>query len=163
MGAELVEWLAAGLRFLGQELWVVADGAFAKRPFRRRAVAAGVVVVSRLGKDAALRSLPEPPRPGQPKQRGPKPKYGKKAISLAKRAGHRRGWPTADSVLYGEEVRQRYKTFLATYPPAGGRIRVLLVRERGGWQAFFGTDPEATVAQTLEAFADCRRTCNTEG
>lgn len=154
MGAELVEWAAAWLRFLGTALWVVADGAFAKRPFLRRALAAGVVVVSRLRKDAALRSVPVPPRPGQPKKRGPKPKYGKQAISLAKRAGHRQGWQTVDCVLYGAVARKTYKTFLATYPPAGGLIRVVLVREDDGWEAFFCTDPQATVPQILEAFAD---------
>jgi hypothetical protein len=43
---------------------------------------------------------------------------------------------------------------LATYPPAGGLIRVVLVREEDGWVAFFCTDPEATVGQILEAVAD---------
>jgi DDE superfamily endonuclease len=154
MAAELVEWLADWLRFLGKRLWVVSDGAYAKRPFLRRALAAGVVVVSRLRKDAALRSVPRPPRPGQPKQRGRKPKYGKHALSLAKRAAHRHGWQTADLLLYGKQVTKTYKTFLATYPPAGGLIRVVLVREQNSWVAFFCTDPEATVAQILEAFAD---------
>jgi hypothetical protein len=154
MGAELVEWAADWLRFLGKPLWVVADGAFAKRPFLRRAVAAGVVVVSRLRKDAALRSVPVPPRPGQPQKRGPKPKYGKQALSLAKRAGHRQGWQTVECVQYGATVSKTYKTFLATYRPAGGLIRVVLVREHNGWEAFFCTDPAATVAQILEAFAD---------
>jgi hypothetical protein len=154
MGAELVEWAAAWLRFLGKPLWVVADGAFAKRPFLRRALAAGVVVVSRLRKDAALRSVPVPPRPGQPKKRGPKPRYGPQALSLAKRAGHRRGWQTVACVQYGAAVTKTYKTFLATYPPAGGLIRVVLVREDDGWEAFFCTDPQATVVQILEAFAD---------
>jgi hypothetical protein len=154
MAAELVEWLAAWLRFLGKKLWVVTDGAYAKRPFLRRARAAGVVVVSRLRKDAALRSLPKPARPGHPKKRGPKPTYGPEAISLAKRAGHRRGWQQEEFVLYGAKVTKTYKTFLATYPPAGGLIRVVLVREDQGWEAFFCTDPEATVQQILEAFAD---------
>jgi hypothetical protein len=154
MAADLVEWLADWLRWLGKKLWVVADGAYAKRPFLRRAQAAGVVVVSRLRKDAALRSVPPPPRPGQPKRRGRKPKYGPQAISLAKRAGHRRGWQTGPFVLYGKQVTKTYKTFLATYPPAGGLIRVVLVREDDGWVAFFCTDPAATVPQILEAVAD---------
>src|SRR5438309_2192827 len=154
MAAELVEWLATWLRFLGKSLWVVADGAYAMRPFLRRALAAGVTVVSRLRRDAALPSLPEPPRPGQPKERGRKPKYGQRAISLAKRAAHRHGWQTDDFVLYNNKVTKTYKTFLATYRPVGGIIRVVLVREDNGWEAFFCTDPEATVAQILEAFAD---------
>jgi hypothetical protein len=154
LAAALVEWLAAWLQFAGQTLWIVADGAYAKRPFLRRALAAGVVVVSRLRKDAALRSLPMPPRRGQPKKRGRKPKYGKATISLAKRAAHRQGWQSGDFVLYGQTVRKTFKTFLATYVPAGGVIRVVLVRQDDGWIAYFCTLAEATVAQILEAIAD---------
>jgi DDE superfamily endonuclease len=154
MAAELVAWLARWLDFLGKPLWVVADGAYAKRPFLRPVLALGVVVVSRLRKDARLRSLPLVPRPGQPKKRGRKPTYGKEALSLAKRAAHRRGWQTENVLLYGEVATKTYKTFLATYAPAGGVIRVVLVREDEGWAAFFCTDPTATVGQILEAFAD---------
>jgi hypothetical protein len=152
--AELVEWAVKWLRFLGKPLWVVADGAYAKRPFLRRALAAGVVVVSRLRKDAALWSVPAAPRPGQRKKRGRKPKYGTKAIRLAKRAAHRLGWQTADFVLYGKTVTKTFKTFVATYPPAGGLLRVVLVREDDSWIAFFCTATAATVAQILEAVAD---------
>jgi hypothetical protein len=70
MAAELVAWAAGWLRYLGKAVWVVADGAYAKRPFLKAARAAGVVVVSRLRKDAALWSVPVPPRPGAPKRRG---------------------------------------------------------------------------------------------
>ena len=154
MAAALVSWAANWLRYLGKALWVVADGAYAKRPFLKAARAAGVVVVSRLRKDAALWSVPVPPRPGARRRRGRPPTYGKQAISLAKRAGQRRGWQSAALVLYGEAVAKTYKTFLATYRPAGGLIRVVLSREGGGWVAFFCTDPGATVDQVLSAVAD---------
>lgn len=154
MAASAVGWVADWLKYLGKTLWVVADGAYAKRPFLKAARAAGVVVVSRLRKDAALWSVPRPPRPGAPKKRGPRPTYGKEALSLAKRAGHRGGWQTAAFVLYRQSMTKTFKTFLATYPPAGGLIRVVLVRETDGWVAFFCTDPQATVAQILEAVAD---------
>jgi len=154
MAAEAVAWLVGWLKYLGKALWVVADGACAKRPFLKAAQAAGVVVVSRLRKDAALWGVPVPPRPGAPKKRGPRPKYGRGKISLAKRAGHRRGWQTADCTLYGATAAKTFKTFLATYKPAGGLIRVVLVRESDGWVAFFCTDPQATVAAILEAVAD---------
>lgn len=156
MAAELVEWVVGWLHYLGKTVWVVADGAYAKRPFLKRALAAGAVVVSRLRKDAALRTLPQPerPRPGQPKQRGRKAKYGKQAISLAKRAAHRQGWQSDVFRLYGKQVAKTYKTFLATYAPVGGVIRVVLVREDAGWVAFFCTAAEATVEQILEAVAD---------
>ena len=38
-------------------------------------------------------------------------------------------------VQYGERVTKTYKTFLATWKPAGGLIRVVLVREDDGWVA----------------------------
>ena len=150
----LVTWAAQRLKYLGKVLWVVADGAYAKRPFLKVARAARAIVVSRLRKDAALWSLPKPPRRGAPKKRGPKPKYGKAKLSLAKRAAHRQGWQTLEVVLYGEKETKTYKTFLATYKPAGGLIRVVLVREPDGWAPFFCTDPEASVASILEAVAD---------
>jgi hypothetical protein len=154
LAAALVAWVAYWLGFLGKTIWVVADGAYAKRPFVKAVLQAGVVLVSRLRKDAALWCLPTPPRPGQRAKPGRKRKYGKQAISLAKRAGHRGGWQQAEFVLYGKKVTKTFKTFLATYAVVGGVIRVVLVREANGWVAFFCTDPEATVAQILKAVAD---------
>jgi hypothetical protein len=148
---ELIHWLRTWLGHRGQELWLVADGAYAKRAVLRAAKDNGVVVVSRLRKDAALRGLPAEPPAGQ---RGRKPTYGRPVISLAKRAGHHHGWQTEDLVLYGQAVTKTYKTFLATWRPAGGVIRVVLVKEATGWVAFFGTKPEATPAEILAAVAD---------
>ncbi len=151
MAAEMVEWAAGWLKNLGKALWIVADGAYAKRPFLQRVMALGVVVVSRLRKDAALRSLPGPKKAGR---RGPQATYGSAAIDLAKRAGQRRGWQTGTFQLYGKDTKKTYKTFAATYKPVGGIIRVVLVKERKSWVAFFCTDVNATVAQILEAYAD---------
>jgi hypothetical protein len=150
LAAELVAWAARWLRYLGKALWVVTDGAYVKRPFLRPALAAGAVVVGRLRKDAALWSVPPPRkgrRPGRPRT------YGRQALSLAKRAAHRRGWQRAEFVLYGKKVTKTYKTFLATYRPVGGLIRVVLVRAADGWVAFLCTDPGASVAQVLGAVA----------
>ena len=44
-------------------------------------------------------------------------------LELAKRAGQRRGWSTGTFALYGRPTAKRYKTFLATWKPAGGVIR----------------------------------------
>ena len=41
-----------------------------------------------------------------------------------------------------------------TYGPVGGVIRVVLVKEDHAWHAFFCTDPNASVQEILEAFAD---------
>jgi hypothetical protein len=152
MAAELISWAAKWLRILGRTMWVVADGAYAKRPFLQAAAAAALVVVSRLRKDAALFDVPMPPKQ---RGRGRPRKYGKNKISLAKRAGQRRGWQTETFVLYGKEVDIRYKTFLATYKPASGLIRVVLVKEdNGDWRAYFCTDVQASVRDILEAVAD---------
>jgi hypothetical protein len=152
--AALVEWLAGWLKYLGKKPWVVADGAYAKKPFLQRAMGAGATVVSRLRKDAALWSVPVEVPPGQ-RRRGRPRKYGTDKISLAKRAGHRQGWCRGTFLLYGEEATICYKTFLATYEPAAGLIRVVLVRDDdGSWRAYFCTDPQATVAEILEAVAD---------
>ncbi|WP_020465575.1 hypothetical protein [Singulisphaera acidiphila] len=81
--------------------------------------------------------------------------YGEHRIDLAKRAGQRRGWSTGVFDLYGEKAVKRYKTFLATWRPTGGAIRVVLVDEATGWRAFFCTDVSASVADILGAVAAC--------
>ena len=151
LAAELVEWAAGAVSWLKKRLLVVVDGAYAKRPFLERMRRAAATVVSRLRKDAALFDLPPARKPGQ---RGRPRKYGTQRLSLAKKAAHRKGWTTEVFRLYGRDVEKTYKTFLATYRPAGGVIRVVLVRETGGWVAFFATDPNLTVRDILEAVAD---------
>jgi DDE superfamily endonuclease len=151
LAVELVRWAVTWLGFLGKALWVVADGAYAKAAFLKPLHALGVTVVSRLRKDAALCSVPGPRRPGQ---RGRTRRYGERRIDLAKRAGQGRGWRSGVFDLYCKPTRKTYKTFLATWRPAGGPIRVVLVREPRGWVAFFCTDPAATVADVLGSVAD---------
>ena len=135
----------------GKAVWVVADGAYAKRPFLKPLRRMGVTVVSRLRKDAALRTLPTP---AKMRQRGRPRKYGPQRIHLARRAAHPAGWQQLECCVYGERVTKTIKTFLATYPPAGGLIRVVIVKEEHGCQFFFCTDPTATPCEIVEAFAD---------
>jgi hypothetical protein len=75
-------------------------------------------------------------------------------IDLAKRAGQRRGWSSETFTLYGVATAKKYKTFLATWRPAGGAIRVVLVVEPTGWRAYFCTDTSASVGDILTAIAD---------
>jgi hypothetical protein len=110
-----------------------------------------MTVVSRLRKDAALRTLPGPRPAGK---RGRPRTYGEGVIDLAKRGGQRRGWSSGTFDQYGEKAVKKYKTFLATWRPAGGTIRVVLIDEPAGWRAYFCTDPSASVAGILEAIAD---------
>jgi DDE superfamily endonuclease len=151
LAVELLEWATKWLGRWGKPLWAVVDGAYAKAPFLKAAKKLGVTVVSRLRKDAALWTVPEP---RQHKGRGRTRIYGEQRIKLALRAGQQRGWSTGVFNLYGKPTRKRYKTFLATWCPARGVIRVVLVQESTGWIAFFCTDPTASVAEILTAVAD---------
>jgi hypothetical protein len=151
LAVELVRRAKSWAGHWGKPLWVVADGAYAKAAFLQPVKALGVTVVSRLRKDAALCTAPPPRRPGQ---RGRPRVYGEQRIDLAKRAGQRRGWATGTFDLYGERTVKRYKTFVATWRPAGGAIRVVLVEQPRGWAAFLCTDPAAGVADVLELIAD---------
>ena len=90
LAAAQIEWLVQQLGPNRPPIWVVTDGAYAKRPFLKRVLAAGMTVISRLRCDAALWSLPVVVDPGQKRGRGRPPKYGKNRIDLAN-ALRRRG------------------------------------------------------------------------
>jgi hypothetical protein len=152
LAAAQLRWLKPWVAHVAEQLWVAVDGGYAKKPFLRPARQEGFTVVSRLRKDSALWSVP--PTTRRPGQRGPLPTYGKQRIDLAKRAGHKQGWQQVECVQYGKRVSKTVKTFLATWKPAGGLIRVVLVREEHDWIPFFCTDPEASVVDILEAAAD---------
>ena len=153
LAAELVGWLdaVAASHRQGGLVWPPM-AAYAKRPFLKPVLALGVVVVSRLRRDAHLMSLPATKR--RPGQRGPMPTYGKRRIRLAQRASQRRGWQPVECVQYGETVVKEVKEFLATWRPAGGIIRVVIVREEHGWLAYFCSNASATAAEILAAMAD---------
>jgi hypothetical protein len=146
MAIEQLKWAANRLKDEGKPIWAVVDGAYAKRAVLKEAKKNGIIVVSRLRKDAALRDLPQKQATHK---RGRKATYGRAVISLAKRAGHKEGWQTETMVLYGKEVIKTYKTFLATWQPAGGVIRVVLVQEDHGWRAYFCTKSDASPAEIL--------------
>jgi hypothetical protein len=153
LGVELLTWFKQLLGVLGvkAKLWLAVDGAYAVRPFLLPVLGLGIVVVSRLRKNACLHDLPGPP---DPHRRGRPPIYGKQRISLAKRAAHRKGWETISYHCRGAEVTRQYKTFLATSALVSGQIRVVIVRfEDGSWAPYFCTDTSAEVREILEAVA----------
>ena len=155
LAKQLVVWVAEVLHYLGRQLWFVTDGAYAKRPFLKVArQLPNVVIISRLRRDAALYTVPKPVPAGKKRGRGRPPIYGKQRVNLAKRAGQKRGWQQVTCRQYGKEVVKKIKTFEATYEPAGGRIRVVLVDETDGWLPFFSTDPAMPATTILEQKAD---------
>ena len=156
MAAGAVTWLRSRLPSDAVPAWVVVDGGYAKREFLKPAKKAGFVVVARLRKDAALCDLPPPLPPGQKRGRGRPPIYGKGHLSLAKRAGQTRGWKQVTvKATTGRAVTKRCKTFLATWRPAGGLVRVVILKEDDGtWRAFLCTEAEASVEAIVQAIHD---------
>ncbi len=149
LGVELLTWFITTLKKLGVEtkVWLAVDGAYAARPFLLPVLELGIVVVSRLRKDACLFDLPPQGSHGNRI-------YGKNKISLAKRAGHRQGWSTITYLCRGVEVTRQYKAFLATSRLISGEIRVVIIRfEDGGWAPYFCTDTSAEVCDVLETVA----------
>jgi len=147
LGVELLAWFMQSIRALGiqSKVWLVTDGAYAVRPFLLPVLELGIVIVSRLRKDACLFDLAPAGSHGNRI-------YGKNKISLAKRAGHLKGWSTITYQCRGVEVVRQYKTFLATSRLISGQIRVVIVRfEDGGWAPYFCTDTSASVRDILEA------------
>jgi hypothetical protein len=154
-----IDRLAEQLAHHPVPLWVSHDGGYTKRPVFRAAAAASrahdvrVVLVGRLRRDAALWSLPPVVAEGQRRSRGKPRKYGRQRLSLAKRAAQPQGWQQVECFQYQHQVTKTVKTFLATYKPAGGLIRVVIVKEEDGWLPYYCLDEKATAADILEAMA----------
>jgi hypothetical protein len=152
LAIQQLRWLKPWVNSRFDELWAAADGGYAKRRFLLPAKQEGWTVISRLRKDAHLCDLP--PTIRQPGQRGPMPTYGKGRIYLAELAADAAGWQQVECKQYGERLSKTIKTFLATWRPAGGVIRVVLIKEEDGWIAYFATQAAVTAVEILEAMAD---------
>jgi hypothetical protein len=149
LGVELLTWFLQSIHALGLEVkvWLAVDGVYAARPFLKPVLEMGIVVVSRLRKDACLFDLPPAGSHGNRI-------YGHNKISLARRAGRRQGWQTITYRCRAAEVTRQYKTFLATSQLVRGQIRVVILRfEDGSWAPYFCTDRSAQVRDILEAIA----------
>ena len=156
LAAEMITWAGSLTTGPGPKPWVVVDGAYANREFIKPAKRAGFVVVARLRRDAELYDLPPQRKPGERRGPGRPPTYGKNRLSLAKRAGQTRGWQTIEvRTTAGRVVTKRVKSFLATWHPAGGVVRVVIVQEDdGSWRTFLCTDAEASAEEIVQATLD---------
>ncbi len=131
-------------------------------------LALGVVVVSRLRRDAHLMSLPATKR--RPGQRGPMPTYGKLTHPPGP-AGqpNAHDWQPVECVQYGEASRvKEVKEFLATWRPAGGTSSrwSSSARSTAGWRTSAATPRRQrlrswqrwpTAAQIEQTFKDVKR------
>jgi len=148
---ELAKWAYNCCRSLGKRLWIVTDGGFTRASFLKPVIKTGVVVVTRLRKDAALYAEPKQPKK---RKRGRPRKYGKR-IKLANIVNNPDGWFKTKAFLYGREEAKEVRIFRALYKPAGCMVQVLVVRESEDcFRAFMCTDLDASAEQILQAVAD---------
>ena len=148
---ELAKWAYGGCKNLGKKLWIVTDGGFTRASFLKPVIKMGVVVITRLRKDAVLYAELKQPKK---RKRGRPRKYGKR-IKLANRVKNSDGWFKINAVLYGKKEVKEVKVFKALYKPAGCLVQVLIVREsKDCFRAFMCTDLTASVIEILEAVAD---------
>src|SRR4030042_3067475 len=135
---------------LGKQLWIVTDGGFTRGSFLKPVIETGVVVITRLRKDAVLYAELKQP---QKRKRGRPRKYGKR-IKLTNIINSSDGWFKVRAFLYGKEEIKEVKVFKALYKPAGCLVVVLVVREsKDCFRAFMCTDLTAFAVEILEAVA----------
>jgi hypothetical protein len=148
---ELAKWAYNCCRSLGKRLWIVTDGGFTRASFLKPVIKMGIVVVTRLRKDAVLYAQLKQPKK---RKRGRPRKYGKR-IKLANVVNNPDGWFKVKAFLYGREETKEVKIFKALYKPAGCLVQVLAVHEsKDCFRAFMCTDLSASARQVLEAVAD---------
>ena len=118
-----------GSSILGKPLWVVVDGAYAKAAVPQAGDGAGVTVVSRLRKDAALWTVPGPRRQGDAGGRGSTGRIASSwpsgPVSVAA------GRPRSSSSTASRRRSGTRRSWRRGGRPAGV-IRVVLVRRAGG-------------------------------
>ena len=157
MAAEAVAWAGAELPERPTPPWVVVDGGYAKREFLKPAMRAGFVVVARLRKDAALFDLPPVAQAGAEARPGPPAdlRQGPAEPGQAGRPDVGDGRTSTVRTTAGQVGDQAVKTFLATWRPAGGVVRVVILKEDdGSWRAFLCTDAGAAVEAIVQAVLD---------
>ena len=148
---ELAKWAYKSCKTLGKQLWIVTDGGFTRASFLKPAIKTGVVIITRLRKDAVLYGEVKQPKK---RKRGRPRKYGKR-IKLANMVKKPDGWFKIKVLLYGKEETKEVKVFKALYKPAGCMVQVLVVREsKDCFRAFMCSDLTASAVEILEAVAD---------
>lgn len=147
----LSKWAYNCCKNLGKQLWIVTDGGFTRASFLKPVSETGVVVITRLRKDAVLYAELKQPKK---RKRGRPRKYGKR-IKLTNIINSSDGWFKVRAFLYGKEEIKEVKVFKALYKPAGCMVVVLVVREsKDCFRAFMCTDLTASAVEILEAVAD---------
>jgi len=105
-------------------LILVADGMYAKKDLVIYCIKNNISLISRLRSDAALyRKAPKPKK----RARGRPRKYGSR-IHLKRLTYNDRKFDTVNVFIYGKEKTVKVRTLTALWKPAGGFIKVFIVK-----------------------------------
>ena len=105
--SQLMSWLARYTKDLGREVYLVGDGTYTTYELMGQAQKRGIGLIARMRMDARLFHFPTPPPKGKP---GPKPKLGKRILSMTRRLTDKRiNW---QRVVFTEWYGQSQKEML---------------------------------------------------
>jgi hypothetical protein len=151
MCVSIVKRLRPKLARFDKEIEIIVDGGYAKDtvlvPLGKLK---GVVTITRLRRDAVLHELPPKQKKGQ---RGRPKVYGERMDVKAKVESNR-GWQYIECKQYGQVVKKRVKSFVATSKLTKGKpIKVVLIKEDDGiWVPLMSTEATMGVREILEAY-----------
>lgn len=135
----------------GQVLVVVADGAYARKPFVQAIWVAGRHVVSRLRRDTVFYDLP-PARKSKKRRRGAPRKYGRKHKAREWAATMQR-WQAVTLRLYGKEAHLRLKSRVVLQRTLKVKIRLVAIQWGDRPLVFlFSTDTQLTAGEIVRAY-----------
>lgn len=125
----VIEALRKVQTWISLDISLVADGAYNNQSILKPLAEMKISLTSRLRVDAVLKhSAPK----RKTKKRGRKPKYGRCLPSLKALGYSGLGWKRIRVKIYGKLVTLNMKSFVAWWPKAGVRLRVVIVRDPKG-------------------------------
>ena len=152
MATELIQWASEQFSHLNKEMVLLIDGGYTSNEVIAAAKKAKMKVITRLRKDSAIFTVPEPPkqkRPGRPK------KYGdRKEISVWEHSVDD-PWCGAVCSLYGKETEVEYKAAVVTSRLTDGEPFKLVMsrREEGQNVLFFCSDVNESPEEIIKAYS----------
>jgi hypothetical protein len=151
MAVDIVKRLVPHFTAFDKTIEVIVDGGYAKDtvllPLGKLE---NVVTITRLRRDAAVFEVPP-----KPKKKGKgRPKVYGERIDMKSMVESNRGWRYVECRQYGQVVRKRTKSFVATSKLTKGKpIKVVLIKEDDGtWAPLMSTDPAMDVKEILESY-----------
>ena len=151
MAVNIVKRLVPHFTAFEKPIEIIVDGGYAKDtvllPLGKLK---NVVTITRLRRDAAVFEVPPLRRKGQ---RGATKKYGDR-IDMKAMVESNRGWRYVGCRQYGQVVKKRTKSFVATSKLTKGQpIRVVVIKEDDGtWVPLISTDAAMDVKEILESY-----------